>query len=208
MKTSLAFCALALVTVLVAACTGNGLKPGTDGGADLSVDDLAMPPQDLTFISGVDLAGLDFKGVSCGNQTCGTGQSCCVVPDGQSLSQMCVTGDQCSGDGGPGLDATCDGPEDCSGGTPSCCAEVGIGGGAPSGGAMCTATCTASATQSGGGMLTTKLCHSSADCTNFSGATPFGTLDFDSCCSYTGISYNFCAPGLLAGVAMGISCQP
>ncbi len=82
---------------------------------------------------------------------------------------------------------------------------IGLGGGAPSGDAMCTASCTASASQSG---LTTKLCHSAADCTNFSGSTPVGTLDFDSCCTFTGVSYNFCAPGLVAGAAMGVTCQP
>ncbi len=111
MKTTLTICAIAVATVLVAACSSGGLKPDTDGGVDQGVPDLSVKSDFSVILSGVDLAGLDFKGVSCGNQSCGTGESCCASGGVGGLSQKCVTGDTCTADGGS-IDVSCDGPED------------------------------------------------------------------------------------------------
>jgi hypothetical protein len=210
MKTTSALCVLSFATVLVTACGGGGLKPGgNDGGADQGVADMTMMSLlDMPAVQFADIAGIDFKGVACGNQTCGTGESCCISPNGNTLEQTCVTGSSCTSDDGGTIDATCDGPEDCASGTPNCCADISIGGGSPSGGAMCTASCPASAGQGGGAGISTKLCHNGADCVGYSGSTPLGTLDFDSCCTYAGVSYSFCAPSLITGLAQGITCQP
>jgi hypothetical protein len=203
----LAFGSVALLSL--AACGSNGLKTGDAGATkDMSAPqpDQSMPVGDMPPPVVFDLAGLDFKGVSCGQMTCGASQTCCVAASAQGVAQMCVDGDSC-GDGG--ITASCDGPEDCSGGTPSCCADISVGGGTPSGGAMCTSTCMASASAGGGGgaMIETKLCHSPADCTNYAGSTPLGTLDFDSCCTYTGVAYRFCAPGIITGFDQNITCN-
>ncbi len=204
----LAGCALALV--LAPACGDDGLGSNTDAGEDLSattdgpIGDLAG--KDFASKPGFDLAGADFGGILCGTQTCGAGNICCLVPDfqGQSVTAMCSAASSC-GDGG--IPAACDGPEDCSSGTPDCCIALALGGGgmSASGGASCTASCPGSASQTG---LNTKLCHGPSDCANYNGTAPIvGNAPFDKCCGTAGLSFRFCAPGLITLVSSMITCD-
>ncbi len=176
--------------------------------------DLATP--DLRPIA--DLFMPDFSGVSCGAMTCGTGQECCVKPNGMTISSMCVSAGTCDGDAGAAF--VCDGPEDCpnsmapAGG---CCVSIdGSGGGdagalAGNGSALCVDHCPGTVTTDGLGGFTahSKLCHSKVDCVGYTG-TIFGaaTVKFEACCSSTMAgAYTFCAPSAAAGTA-GITCAP
>lgn len=193
--------------VRLVACSDDGLGINGDGGLDQSVSDLSGGDQAVKP-GAVDLAARDFAGTSCGSMTCGSTETCCVVPDvaNQSVMQMCQASASCD-DGG--IPISCDGPEDCSGGTPSCCVDVSLGGMNVMGGAMCTASCPASATGGGGGgMLTTKLCHGAADCTNYVGNAPvIGQAPFDRCCGNPTLPVKFCAPGLITLVSNMVTCD-
>ncbi len=193
--------------LLLAACGDDGLA----NGVDMSVGDLAsagdLAGRDLASTPGQsDLAGRDFAGVACGSTTCGAGQACCFVPDitGMTVTESCVTGTSC-GDGG--IPASCDGPEDCPGTT--CCADISLANMSVMGQASCVATCPGNATQAGGGgMLTTKLCHNSADCVGYTGTAPIlGMTGFDRCCGNAGLPVKFCAPGLITAVSSMITCD-
>lgn len=199
--------------IAISACGDDGLGSGGDAGADLSVADLPLDVdlarRDMTGNgTGSDLAGVDFAGVNCGSAVCGSTQSCCIVVAGQTATAMCVPIGTCQ-DGG--IPATCDGPEDCSGGTANCCANLALGGMmSVTGEAMCTATCPGSATQGsgGGGTLSTKLCHNRADCTGYTGTAPvLGNTNFDACCGTTGLAVKFCAPGLITALNNQITCD-
>jgi hypothetical protein len=193
----------------LAACGNDGLGSGGDAGTDLSAQaDLAGADLSHKGTVGVDLAGRDFAGVSCGTMSCGGGEICCVNPGGGMLSASCVAPSAC-GDGG--LPAACDGPEDCTGGT-SCCANIVLGsGGAMSvqGMASCTATCPGSAAGgAGGGMITSKLCHNAADCVGYTGTAPvIGNTNFDSCCGNAAFPIRFCAPALITAVTTQVTCD-
>ncbi len=199
--------ALALaLAVLAAACGGDdGVDPNADGGThDLAgAHDLsASTDQGAVY----DLAGADFAGVSCGASTCGSNQQCCLVPnvDTKTVTGMCVAPGSSCGDGGVPL--TCDGPEECSTGMSQCCVSLEIQ--SISGSAACTSSCPATATTDNGGSLTTRLCHSPADCTNYSGTAPIvGKAAFDKCCTYPGLSFKFCAPGLVTIASNQITCM-
>jgi hypothetical protein len=188
--------------LLLASCNDN-TAPADMSMPDSSMADLLPPP---------DLAMPDFSGVTCGNMSCTVGHDCCIIlGGGGAIQPMCVPTGTCA-DGG--VVAMCDGPEDCSTGTPNCCVTVDIGGGGPDGGlgnfqggdAMCTQKCPGSFILGGtGGTVHTRLCHQTGDCTGYTGQTPFGNLKFDSCCSRDQ-GPSFCAPGL--GATMGLyTCQ-
>ena len=201
-----------VAAVAVSACGDDGLGTGGDAGADLSVAvlplEVDLARRDMTGNgTGSDLAGVDFAGVNCGTSVCGSTQSCCIVVAGQTATAMCVPIGTCQ-DGG--IPATCDGPEDCSGGTANCCANLALGGMmSVTGEAMCTATCPGSATQSaGGGSLSTKLCHNRADCTGYTGTAPvLGNTNFDACCGTAALQVKFCAPGLITSLNNQITCD-
>ena len=148
----------------------------------------------------------DFGGVSCGTETCGTGSVCCITQNGMTATQACMAGTSCA-DGG--ITAACDGPEDCSSASPSCCANLTFDQTSMTGAgnAMCTASCPGSATFANNkGAISTKLCHSAGDCMNYSGSTPAGPMPYDHCCSRVGAGYKFCAPAATAQFAMGVDC--
>jgi hypothetical protein len=196
-------------TVRLVACSDDGLGIDTDGGLDQSVQgDLAGVDQAVKP-GQIDLAGRDFAGTNCGSMVCGSSQTCCVVPDidNQSVMQMCQASPSC-GDGG--IPVSCDGPEDCGGGAPNCCVDISLGGMMNvMGGAMCTASCPASASGGGGGgMLSTKLCHGAADCQNYVGTAPvIGMAPFDRCCGNPILPMKFCAPGLITLVSDQVTCD-
>jgi hypothetical protein len=203
---------LALVIVGVGvyvACGDDGLGNGADLGNDLSAStDLSHPTGDMAHPGGgVDLAGRDFAGVNCGTEICTASQECCVFVSGGSFTASCVAAGTGCGDGG--IAATCDGPEDCSGGTPNCCANISLDNMSVMGQATCTATCPGNAQQgTNGGMVTSKLCHNSADCVGYTGMAPvLGNTNFDSCCGTANISVRFCAPSLITAVNNMIMCD-
>jgi len=75
--------------------------------------------------------------------------------------------------------------------------------------ASCTATCPGSASAGGGGgMITSKLCHNSADCIGYNGMAPvLGNTAFDRCCGNAAVPIKFCAPGLITAVSNQITCD-
>jgi hypothetical protein len=195
-------------TLLLAACGDDGLQNGADLGVDMSAS-ADLSSRDLTgVVTKTDLAGVDFAGVTCGSQICSGAQACCFVPDITTgmVSQMCVPTGNC-GDGG--IPASCDGPEDCSGGTPACCADISLASMTVMGQASCVASCPGSASQGGsGGMLTTKLCHNSADCAGYTGMAPIlGNTNFDACCGAAALPIKFCAPALITALSSMITCN-
>jgi hypothetical protein len=197
-------------TLFIASCGDDGLQ----NGADMSVGDLSasadLAGRDLTgVVTKTDLAGVDFAGVTCGSQVCSAAQACCFVPNISSgmVSEMCVSSGNC-GDGG--VPASCDGPEDCSGGTPACCADISLSNMTVTGQASCVAPCPGDATLGGGGggMLTTKLCHNSADCVGYTGNAPIlGNTTFDACCGAAALPIKFCAPALITALSSMITCN-
>lgn len=188
-------------------CTGCG--DNVDDGQDMSVD-LAMT---MDLASAPDLTMLDFSGISCGSATCDpASQDCCLVASGAGFSQMCMPRGTCSTDGGASI--MCDGPEDCSGGN-SCCISIGgmagdagvTGGG---GSSMCSMGCGKAQASFGGGAfaITTKLCHTKADCVGYMGTAPvIGMTAFDGCCASPMFGpYRLCAP--TAGMQLaGYTCN-
>ncbi len=206
---------LCFLGIAPSGCGDDALPSNTDAGEDLSAaGDLAgsadLAGRDLSAPSQFDLAGADFAGIICGTQTCGSGNICCLVPDinaGTAVA-MCSAASACS-DGG--IAAACDGYEDCTSGTPNCCVSLSLGSGGmgAGGGASCTASCPASISQAGqGGTVNTKLCHGPSDCVNYTGPAPIlGNTAFDKCCGYPGVSFRFCAPGLITAVATQVNCD-
>jgi hypothetical protein len=127
----------------------------------------------------------DFGGVQCSAQVCSSIQACCV----QGNQATCSSAGSC-GDGGV---LACDGPEDCSGGSPICCmtlaretTDAGVSGGANESTA-CAGSCPG--TTSGAG-TTTKACHTDNNCTGYT----VSGMAANRCCSLSGIIARFCAP--------------
>lgn len=87
------------------------------------------------------------EGVKCGAATCDVGDICCVTWQGEE----CTAADGCD----QGAAIACDGPEDCSGGTPICCGRVG---GMSGNGTECVADGECE------GMGTGIVCHVDGDC--------------------------------------------
>lgn len=206
MKFTLRLAVPALALALIAAgCGGddNAVDSGTQdlaGARDMS----ASSDQGVTY----DLAGVDFSGVGCGNQTCASGQQCCLTPnlDTKMVEGMCVAPGTACGDGG--VPTTCDGPEDCTPAASNCCVSLALGNNAVSGSASCTASCPATASADNGGSLTTRLCHGPADCAGYNGTAPIvGNAAFDKCCTYTGLTFEFCAPALLPTLSNKVTCK-
>jgi hypothetical protein len=195
---------LALVALgLLAACGDD--SGAVDAGADLNVGDLATPADlkgaDLRAANLSDLAGDDFAGVACGTSTCSGGDQCCFQ---SGTATGCAA--SCS-DGG--IPAGCDGPEDCSGGTPICCGSLDAPlTGSPSGQTACAASCTgvAIAMIGVGGSITSKICHNAADCVGYSGTAALMTRPFDICCHPNGATVGFCAPNTAAAFP-GLTCN-
>jgi hypothetical protein len=163
--------------------TAPPLIPDLSTAPPPNVPDLAKPLPDL-----------GKNGVTCGNASCL--QVCCVT---QSQAPMCVAPGSCPD---AGLAATCDGPEDCTTGQPSCCAT--ISGAQPgtigSGMAACSTSCTGSAMTSNGTSFTlsTRLCHSDSDCAGFSGSFLGAPGPWTSCCSSNGV--HFCTNSAFASI--------
>ncbi len=195
------------------------LGPGAAdlAGADLSAtldmsslpSDLALGTQDLAsrfdFASsnpGPDLAGVNFTGISCGAVTCAPGGACCVTPSLGGPTLSCVVGTSCPG---LGIPLTCDGSEDCPAGMKSCCITIAN---SKTSGSSCTASCPASISNMGGGSVTTKLCHNSADCVGYVGTAPVvGATAFDRCCTTAGSGVHYCAPAFLTLTSNQITCD-
>jgi hypothetical protein len=202
--------------LLAAAACGDTAVIQDGSTHDLSAShDMIPPPPDMSIP--------DSAGIQCGQMSCGAGQVCCLVPTGGTMfSAMCADKAACNTDAGAALQ--CDGPEDCSSATPTCCIDLqlafggnfgGDGGGTATGGgnSQCVATCTASVTIAknfASADLHTRLCHQAADCTGLTGKTPLAPtpVPFDHCCTQMGSSSpQFCAPAP-AGPAAGLyNCQ-
>ncbi|HEY3352429.1 MAG TPA: hypothetical protein VGQ83_04205 [Polyangia bacterium] len=132
--------------------------PAADAPVVPPADDAApQPQQDTGATPGV---------IPCGSTTCDVAtQECCIGPGGGT----CIArGAQCQG-----LPASCDGPEDCAGGTPVCCAQL-MGGGR---GVQCTA-----ANDCNG----QRLCRVDGDCGANARCCAGGTVG--------GVSITWCAP--------------
>jgi hypothetical protein len=170
----------------ISACGDSGLSV-PDGGADLSAS---------TDLPVADLSRPDFSGIGCGAMTCGAGEICCLRQMGAGASAMCSAASACT-DGG--VTVSCDGPEDCTSGN-SCCVTAAFGAGGDAGvsldnaAAMCQQTCPGSATMSGGGSITTRLCHGDDDCAGYQGSYMSIPVAFNRCCSRSGLNAHFCAP--------------
>lgn len=206
MSRMLALALLCGCTAANSSLTTNNGDLGDDGGGggqDLAMSleqDLAQisSQQDLAKVSSPqDLAGVDFKGVSCGNMSCGANQECCLT---RATGAMCVALGGCP-DGGAA--AACDGPEDCEASKPNCCAH--ISGMSMTGTAECTATCDGMLTIAGGAKVTTKLCHTDADCTGYTGTFNNNSSPWDSCCHQMSGGPHFCANAGFAGFG-GYTC--
>jgi hypothetical protein len=203
----LTLASLCFMCVSFTAC-GDDATPPDMAMPDLAIPDL-IPPPDLTMF--------DFKGVTCGTQSCdNTVQECCLMVVGMAASGQCVAKNTCNKDAGAQL--TCDGPEDCTTAAPSCCISIGgtgdVDAGTISGGSgqsSCTNTCSASAAPLGGGFAaTSKMCHVKKDCTGYKGVVDFmgmQTLDFTFCCEVPQApGLRFCAPSLVTQI--GGTCFP
>jgi hypothetical protein len=194
--------ALASVIFCFAACGDDA------GGVDMAVPpDMTAIPPDMTKVP--DMTMFDFKGISCGTQSCdGVTQECCLMIQNMAASGMCVAKGTCNKDAGASLN--CDGPEDCTAGTAICCVTIGgegdvdagtLAGG--SGQSRCLNACMASAAQNAGGGFDaqSKLCHFSNECTGYTGTIEFQgtqTLPFNRCCEVPQApGFRFCAPGLV-----------
>ncbi|HWE30835.1 MAG TPA: hypothetical protein VHB97_22665 [Polyangia bacterium] len=166
-------------------------------GADMNINAAA----DMT--AGPDMTPRVPNGVACDTTTCAVGQSCCLTTANNAVTGgMCVaSASACTS----GSNLACDGPEDCSTASPSCCATLDISGlsgllggggdadaGTPmvsGGNASCAGSCSFGFSASS---ITTKLCHVDGDC---SGETAFGTAT--KCCSTTMVpNLHFCAVGV------------
>jgi hypothetical protein len=181
------------LAALTASCSEDSL-----GIADMLHPDLSMP--DLAEVADMTLPG-DFAGVTCGTMTCGAGSICCITPTGgTSVKQMCTAPSACL-DGG--IQASCDGPEDCPSTGGSCCVTVnllgGLGGGVgdagagvAGGAALCTTDCP-------GGLdadnaFHSRLCRQASDCANYMGVLLLGLEPFDKCCTGARLTQHACVP--------------
>jgi len=202
-----------VLPLLLAACSsGGGLSPGSDGsttGNDLAAsgnkDMAANVTQDFAMSSGDAATHSDAGGVagavSCGTMSCTSGNSCCVTPNNGSPTYACMA--MCPMGT---IAASCDGPEDCSSG--ACCANITFANNMPGGAAACESPTNDCSTGSASfTSIKTKLCHSPSDCAGYMGSNPFGGGNeaYDNCCSYTNVSYMFCAPAMASDIS-GVTC--
>ena len=188
----------------VAGCNNSGVK---GGGVDMSM------PVIVDMAVGPDLAAPDYTGIPCGTATCQAGGACCVDPSSTPPKAACVASPAaCT----TGASLTCDGPEDCSSGSPFCCGTIsfslgdpdaGTGGGLSGANAACAGTCSASfdqQTNSG----TSRLCHVAADCKGLSINFMGIPLPLSECCSIAGVPVTFCFSSLAAQAGIqGLTCN-
>jgi hypothetical protein len=171
------------------------------GSDTVKSPDMSIVVTDMT--PGADLALRMPNGVACGNMTCATGKECCVtVTNNMPSTATCIDpGGSCQG----GTVLACDGPEDCTSQSALyCCGTVMFTAGANAdagaqfngGSSSCTGTC---ALGFAGGGVTSRLCHTDADCTGLT--VPLVNTPA-KCCS------SAMAPGLhfSAGALGGITC--
>ncbi len=140
-------------------------------------------------------------------QTCVKPAACCITPTLEGgWEAMCA--DSCP-DGG--VFTQCTGPGDCSVPTADCCVSINLSGDDASimssgGGASCTADCPGGLSN-GNSLFNTKLCHTTTDCSGYSGDFGTGAEPFDGCCqSPRAPALRFCAPSRLSG-SDGLSCN-
>jgi hypothetical protein len=168
------------------------------GSEGVKFPDMSMP---LDLAPGPDLAVRTPDGVVCGSATCPVGQSCCVTANGTMVTgSTCVpSANQCTG-----ALLACDGPEDCTASTPTCCGTIMFsGGGGPDGGtpmfqggnAMCTASC---AFNLGTGSVTTRLCQADVDCAGL--MVPILNQPTQCCSSTLAPGLHFCATSVPGSV--------
>jgi hypothetical protein len=184
--------------VFVLGCNNSGIKSSND--MSMSIVDMAVGP---------DMAMRLPDGVACGASKCDVGKTCCV--DTMAATTTCVASPAaCNASA-----FTCDGPEDCTGGTSQCCTTVdftlpnpdaGVQGGINGANAMCVASCQAAIS---GSSLTTRLCHQDVDCKGL--AINFGiSIPLEQCCSSTLLpGAHFCASSTLSqfgGGQIPITC--
>ncbi len=184
-----------LAFALIAACGGsssNGGGGGGGGGADAKVYKDAKP---------VDVGLYDF---GCGGNTaCSLDTVCCAMPSANTTFG-CVASASC-----PAADqVTCDGPDECGGTTPICCAvdaQDGQGSypncGTSSLGTSCTsaAACPTHLASTCSGAYKVWLCHVATDCTD---------QNYPECCTFVsgGASLTFCIDSTTAQLA-GATCH-
>lgn len=170
-------------------------------GDSSTAADMSMPHLDMTV--GPDMAMRMPDGVKCGTtETCKVGQECCI-----SFANNMATGASCIATGGScsGAALACDGPEDCTTPSDTCCAQIDIGGGGDAGVMFAggNSSCGACMPAFTGGTLTTRLCHATADCANFSINLGI-TVALDKCCSTSATANTqFCAPDPSVLAALG-----
>lgn len=178
----------------VAACGDSG---GSAAPADMAAPpvDESAPPDLRPSTPPPDLAG-SAGSVACANDTtCSGGQACCTSQTDGGVAASCGAAAECAAAGS--IPSSCDGTEDCSGGTPACCLDLALG--SPlTGSASCQATCPGSATQKTQtmpAMLETRVCHWDGDCAGYMGSLLGIDLAFDHCCHHKAVPYiHFCAP--------------
>lgn len=186
---------------------GEAVEDGgdTDGGEvlpDAGDDDGGTEGPDGGDTADAGDADAGFEGVQCGSAVCASGEVCCgeFVDGGAVLS--CAF--SCGTDAGVVLE--CDGPEDCSGGTPVCCGDLTLGPGMPgmcpvqSVSTECTPTCTSNVPLTCNSQGTIQACHARADCT--------GSGAYTECCTfaYNGQTTSFCSTQAMSMLALG--CAP
>ena len=186
---------LAAAVAAAAACGGgtSGSNPPGDGsGSGSGVKD-ARP---------IDAAPLQDFGCG-GNTACDTAHVCCVTP-GSSISFACTAPASC-----PANDQiTCDGPDECGGGTPVCCGvdvPDGTGNYPQCGVRSLSTTCTTeNACQTNLGQSCSEtskvqICHVSSECHD---------PQNPECCTFSsgGASISFCIDSTTASLA-GATCH-
>ncbi|MFO0679133.1 MAG: hypothetical protein U0169_21580 [Polyangiaceae bacterium] len=172
------------------AATTDGGTTSTDSGTKDSA-----PANDGSFDPGERAAD---AAVFCGSSTCTAGQVCCGSYDPDAgLQGVCAT--SCTDGAAP---VACDGPEDCTGSTKTCCGTVKLGAGSipdcpiAQASSACRATCQSQVPFSCPGTATIKACQAPADCAG-------DTQGYTTCCEFTfrSITQKFCANALIKNFA-------
>jgi hypothetical protein len=112
----------------------DGAAEGTDGTARDALPPDAPPPVEAAVpdsadeeageAAASDADAADGAGVPCGTAICTVGFGCCADPNGKPIG--CTTPADCMPGG---IFSTCDGPEDCPGGSLCCASHPPTGGG-------------------------------------------------------------------------------
>lgn len=177
--------------------TSDGTAADTGSKSDSTTGDTASASDTASGSEGGSDTMTDAAGVVCGDKgVCMSGETCCASPTAGGVNFTCVKGG-CP-DGGAAI--LCDGPEDCMGATPICCAEADVTGTFPSCGfksgvADCRATCTSMVTPSCPSKATVRPCHTSDNCPE---------PGYPKCCEFSspsGDTATFCAPTYLESYA-------